>query len=404
MKVNELITHLGFPQQGPREAYQLTLPHREVFPALADLVVKPIRQSCHVLLEVGQLQSSPNLLICPLRRGIQVEPDIPREEDWILGDDGETRPQLVETQFGNVVPVDRDLATRSFHDAKEGQGEAALPRAGPPADAHLLPGADVHVDSLEDEVEAGPVSSREVLERDGPVLRPLLRQQHLALGNFNIGLLRVVRVLENPLDGNRVRLEVAEHPDQPVEGVRHVEGVGDGQSRESRADEAPTQDGEDGGEEDHEVADGLDAHAQPPVAAHAEVEAAHAVHDVLFRLQAEAVLLLEGADRGHSVDALGEVREDGALLDRFNPLQLARGGDVVPLHEEIDAEYRREDGEEEWRRVRYHGYHAQDLEEAVREVRQFEGDRIVNCVNIGGESATRRAGHTKPTQDLLFTT
>ena len=83
------------------------------------------------------------------------------------------------------------------------------------------------------------------------------------------------------------------------------------------------------------------------------------------------------------------MRENGALLDRLYPLQLAGSGDVVPLHEEVDDEDRREDGEEEWRRVRDHGNHTQDLKEAVGEVRQLKGDRIVNRIYIGREPATQ---------------
>ena len=109
---------------------------------------------------------------------------------------------------------------------------------------------------------------------------------------------------------------------------------------------------------------------------------------MLIGLCAEAILLLESTDRGHSIHTLGKVGENGALLDRLNPLQLAGGGDVVPLHEKVDGEDRREDGEEEWRRVRDYGNHTQDLKEAVGEVRQLEGDRIVNCIDIGREPAT----------------
>ena len=110
-----------------------------------------------------------------------------------------------------------------------------------------------------------------------------------------------------------------------------------------------------------------------------------------FRFCAEAILLLESADRGHPIHTLGKVRENGALLDGLNPLQLAGGGDVVPLHEEVHGENRREDGEEERRRVRDHGYHSQDLEEAVGKVRQLEGDRIVNRIDIGREPVTQDA-------------
>ena len=256
-------------------------------------------------------------------------------------------------------------AASCLDDAKEGQGEAALSCAGPPADANLFLGPNVHVNTLEDEVEARSVPDSKVLKRDSTLLRPFFRQQLFALGNLNIRLLWVLGVLEDPLDGNGVCLEIAEHPDQPVEGVRHIKGVGDGQSCESGANEAPAQNGEDGGEENHEVANGLDPHAQPSVAAHAEVETTHTVHDMRLRLCAEAILLLESANRGHSIDALREVRENGALLDRLDPLQLTRSGYVVPLHEKVHSKDRWEDSEEEWRRVRDNENHAQDLKKAV---------------------------------------
>ena len=66
-------TYLGFPEQGPREADQLPLPQGEVFAALADLVLDAVSQGSHMPLEVGQLQSSPDLFIVPLARRVQVE-------------------------------------------------------------------------------------------------------------------------------------------------------------------------------------------------------------------------------------------------------------------------------------------------------------------------------------------
>lgn len=64
--------------------------------------------------------------------------ELPNKEDWILGDDGELAPEIVQRNRGNVNPVKEYLAARSFHNSEEGGCQGALAGSCSPDHADLL--------------------------------------------------------------------------------------------------------------------------------------------------------------------------------------------------------------------------------------------------------------------------
>lgn len=54
-----------------------------------------------------------------------------------LGDDGDLEAKVVESDFGNVNPVNEDLSFRCLFDPKQAKHQGGLPGPGPSDDAHL---------------------------------------------------------------------------------------------------------------------------------------------------------------------------------------------------------------------------------------------------------------------------
>ena len=67
--------HLGLPEEGPHQAHQLPLTHREVGAALGNDVIKATVQLGGHVGEVGQPEGVPDLPVCVLAEWVQVEPD-----------------------------------------------------------------------------------------------------------------------------------------------------------------------------------------------------------------------------------------------------------------------------------------------------------------------------------------
>ena len=68
------------------------------------------------------LQSSPQLLVRVAVDGVQVDPQGAREEDRVLGDDGDPGPELAEAQVGDVDLVYLNGPSGSLHDPETRPG------------------------------------------------------------------------------------------------------------------------------------------------------------------------------------------------------------------------------------------------------------------------------------------
>ena len=62
------------------------------------------------------LQSGPQLLVRVAVDGVQVEPQGASKEDGVLGDDGDPRPQLAQSQVRDVDLVYLNGTSSSLHD------------------------------------------------------------------------------------------------------------------------------------------------------------------------------------------------------------------------------------------------------------------------------------------------
>ena len=103
---------LGLPQERPRQADELPLSHAQVLAALGHDVLEAVAEAVDKLLEVGQLEGAPHLVVGVGAEGVQVDAQGPAEEHGVLRDDGELRSELVQSQIGDGDVVDGDGATR----------------------------------------------------------------------------------------------------------------------------------------------------------------------------------------------------------------------------------------------------------------------------------------------------
>ena len=108
-----------------------------------------------------------------------------------------------------------------------------------------------------------PVAHRVVVEGDAALVGPL-GVRTVLLDPLGLGL-DPGAVLFHPLDGHNVRLEVGEHPHEPVEELRDAERVRDHQPRLAGVDGVGKEEDEDGGAKGDQGPEGLQPHGQPPV-------------------------------------------------------------------------------------------------------------------------------------------
>lgn len=95
------------------------------------------RQSLDKVLEMSVLEGAPHLLVLVLLEGVQVDSESAREEHRVLGNDGQSRAECVQTQLGNVDAVNMDGASGRFDDAEQTKRERRLAGTSAANDAHL---------------------------------------------------------------------------------------------------------------------------------------------------------------------------------------------------------------------------------------------------------------------------
>lgn len=76
-----------------------------------------------------QVESSPDFLITVHLKGVQVHAKCAREEDRVLGNDGNARTEIVQSQLTNVHLVDDNFTTRGLDDSEEGKSKGTLTSA-----------------------------------------------------------------------------------------------------------------------------------------------------------------------------------------------------------------------------------------------------------------------------------
>ena len=111
--------HFRLPEQRSGQADELPLADTEVLTAFRHLVTEAGGQPLHKVLEMGVLKGAPHLLVLVLLERVQVDSERAGEKHRVLGNDGESGTERVQTQLGNVDAVDVDRASGRFDDAEQ---------------------------------------------------------------------------------------------------------------------------------------------------------------------------------------------------------------------------------------------------------------------------------------------
>lgn len=64
------------------------------------------------------LEGFAELDIGELVEGVEIGADSTREEDWVLGDDGESSTEIMELDSGDINPIDDDTTFSGFEEAE----------------------------------------------------------------------------------------------------------------------------------------------------------------------------------------------------------------------------------------------------------------------------------------------
>ena len=180
----------GLSEKRPGHADELLLAGREVVSTHRDLAVQLSRLVQEVLLQLDLLQSAPDHVVAEplqacgfhalgLRLGewTQTLSQGPREQEGVLGDDGEGLAGLVQRKLQDVYVVDQDLGLLVWLcQSVEGHGDGCLACPRSPYDADVLSWLNGEGEVLECWLQLWPVPKCKVLDLDLAVLwRPVLQ-------------------------------------------------------------------------------------------------------------------------------------------------------------------------------------------------------------------------------------
>ena len=177
--------------------------------------------------------------------------------------------------------------------------------------------------------------------------------------------MRRVAVLVDALHGRDVRLEFGAHAHEPVERLRDVQRVADGEASEAGTNCIAREHGKQGGKDGHQIADELKAQRQPSVGHIVGKVEEEALVDVGAHRANEALLDAVRANAARARERLAEVREYGRLAGRLHALELSHGGDKVALRYNVNDEQRHERDDEQRRRVADHQHGEKHVENAT---------------------------------------
>lgn len=230
--------------------------------------------------------------------------------------------------------------------------QRTLARSRPATNPNLLPTLDVEINPLEHKVQVVSVSRANPLELERARLRPIVAR----LGRFNLkGRFRLeLNILLHALDGDNVGLDFGGGSDcvgagqlgnhaeeggattltEPVERLRARQRVAEHKSHDTRVDIVGANEGEDGQPrrgEDDEGSEELESYRQPTIAVDAREEGLLVPIDARLILGDKAIRLTVGANGRDATECLLERGKDGRLGRGVQPLEFARGGEVVAV-------------------------------------------------------------------------
>lgn len=195
------------------------------------------------------------LLVGVLVKRIQVGADGTREQDGILGNDGQARAQAVKTDLGNVDTINGDGARAGLQEAEESQRHGRLARTSTANDSDTLVVLDGKGDTLEDSRQVISVAHNDILHLNGSGSRP---------GGGRLGtvlLLRLeLRVLNNALCSVHIQLQAGIGPDGKQNSVGKVKSKGHGETSHGSVGACHNDDDTSAGSEDRANGGHSDAH------------------------------------------------------------------------------------------------------------------------------------------------
>ena len=236
--------------------------------------------------QMRMFQRLPDVIVRLCIERIKIDAQRAREQDRILRDDGQPRAERMQTELGNVLPVDHDRTTGRLDDAEQCQRQARLARAGTPDDADLFATVHRERDAAQYQLQPLAVPHLEVAELHHTLLRPVAGQR--AVRQLPGGFLLRLAVLLDTLHRHYVRLHVGSHAHQPVKRLRDLQCVRHGQPNQTGVHRFATKHGEQGSEQNDQITDHLKPHGKPAVGDDARTVAQLVSVHFFIRLQYES--------------------------------------------------------------------------------------------------------------------
>ena len=103
---------------------------------------------------------------------IDVLSDGTTKQERVLGNDGETAPDCLQTEFAEISPINFDLPFAHLHSPEQGLGDRTLASTGSADDADFLSWLDIESEPFQNQGEVWSVSKLDIVERDSAGGRP----------------------------------------------------------------------------------------------------------------------------------------------------------------------------------------------------------------------------------------
>jgi hypothetical protein len=142
---------------------------------------------------------------------IDVFPHSTTKQEGILGNDGETAPDGLETKISKIPSIDFDLPFTQLDRPEEGLRDRAFASTGSTNDTDLLPWPDIECETLQNQREVRAVAKLDIVERHSSSGRPGLIRFWIVgkvVGRFGFELSVVLNAFHTVLLVSLARLGV----------------------------------------------------------------------------------------------------------------------------------------------------------------------------------------------------
>lgn len=276
---------LGLGQQSSGQTQQLSLSHRERFSSLPNLSIQTTHPADHRA-EVALVHHVQQLLVSVSPTRVQILPDGPAEQEGVLGNNGQPRPELSQAHSADVQPVQENLTLVQLHHTEQGQEQGGLSRACTSHNAHLLPRSHHQAHPIQGVRKTVPVGQNHAAKLQPALFGPRWGQL-CVLVLWLSG--KAGGVLLGSLHTHQLHLRLGEAEYDAAQQGCDGQGVGQGQTHQTRIDRVilVLDDSNHGKAGHHSNANQLQADAQPLAGGVAKEQAAlvllQTLGDLLFK-------------------------------------------------------------------------------------------------------------------------